>query len=148
MKLNRFWVLLFALLGAGPVWASGNLHMISHPLAITAVVLFVLAYALVIAEEFIHIRKSKPVILAAGIIWVLVAIVAGSVEGGPELLDEAVDHNVNEYAALFLFLLTAMIYINALTERNVFEKLRSVLVQKGYSFRTPGVPMAARMRFA
>jgi len=136
MKLNRFWVLLFALLGAGPVWASGNLHMISHPLAITAVVLFVLAYALVIAEEFIHMRKSKPVILAAGIIWVLVAIVAGSVEGGPELLDEAVDHNVNEYAALFLFLLTAMIYINALTERNVFEKLRSVLVQKGYSFRT------------
>jgi len=135
MKLNRLWLLFLGLLGAGPVWAAGNLHMISHPLAIAAVVLFVVAYGFVIAEEFIHMRKSKPVILAAGLIWVLVAIVARNVEGGPELLDRAVEHNVNEYAALFLFLLTAMIYINALTERNVFEKLRSVLVQKGFSFR-------------
>ena len=35
--------------------------------------IFVLAYALVMAEEFTHLRKSKPVILAAGIIWALVA---------------------------------------------------------------------------
>jgi len=135
MNLNRLWVVLLALFGAGPALASDNLHMTSHPLAITAVVLFVIAYGFVIAEEFIHMRKSKPVILGAGIIWVLVAIVAGGVEGGREMLDHAVDHNVNEYAALFLFLLTAMIYINALTERNVFEKLRSVLVKKGFSFR-------------
>jgi len=135
MNLIRLWVVLLALFGAGPALALDNLHMISHPLAITAVVLFVFAYGVVIAEEFIHMRKSKPVILGAGIIWVLVAIVAGEVEGGREMLDRAVDHNVNEYAALFLFLLTAMIYINALTERNVFEKLRSVLVKKGFSFR-------------
>ena len=35
--------------------------------------IFVFAYALVMAEEFTHLRKSKPVILAAGIIWVLAA---------------------------------------------------------------------------
>lgn len=136
MSFNRYWVMLLALFGAGPALASDNLHMISHPLAITAVVLFVVAYGFVIAEEFIHMRKSKPVILGAGIIWVLVAIVAGNVEGGRELLDHAIDHNVKEYAALFLFLLTAMIYINALTERNVFEKLRAVLVKKGFGFRS------------
>lgn len=136
MKAKRLWVLLLSLLGTAPAWAAGSLQMIGDPLAITAVVLFVVAYGFVIAEEFIHMRKSKPVILAAGAIWVLVALVARNVEGGKEMLDHAVDHNVNEYAALFLFLLTAMIYINALTERNVFEKLRAVLVQKGYSFRT------------
>ena len=136
MKLNRFWVLLVALLGTAPAWAAGSLQMIGEPLAITAVVLFVVAYGFVIAEEFIHMRKSKPVILAAGAIWILVALVSRNVDGGKEMLDHAVDHNVNEYAALFLFLLTAMIYINALTERNVFEKLRAVLVQKGFSFRT------------
>ena len=116
--------------------AADGLHMIGHPLAITAVVLFVLAYGLVIAEEFIHMSKSKPVILAAGVIWILVAVVAGQQPGGRELLDHAVEHNLAEYAELFLFLLTAMIYLNAMTERNVFEKLRSVLIQKGFSFRT------------
>jgi NhaD family Na+/H+ antiporter len=136
MKIKQVWVLLLALLVAGPALAVGNLHMISHPLAITAAVLFVVAYGFVIAEEFIHMRKSKPVILAAGAIWILVAMIAGRMEGGSELLDDAVEHNLAEYAALFLFLLTAMIYINALTERNVFEKLRSVLVDKGFSFRT------------
>ena len=136
MKFSFIGVILLTVLGAGPVVAASNLHSISHPLAILAVALFVLAYCLVIAEEFIHMRKSKPVILAAGIIWILVALVAGGKEGGRELLDNAVQHNLEEYAELFLFLLTAMIYINAMTERNVFEKLRSVLIQKGYSFRT------------
>ncbi len=33
-----------------------------------ALAVFVLAYALVVAEEFTHLRKSKPVIIAAGLI--------------------------------------------------------------------------------
>ena len=40
---------------------------------IASLVLFVSAYAVVIAEEFTHMRKSKPVILVAGLIWALVA---------------------------------------------------------------------------
>jgi NhaD family Na+/H+ antiporter len=35
-----------------------------------------------------------------------------------------------------LFLLVAMTYINAMDERNVFDALRSWLVQKGFGFRT------------
>lgn len=136
MNLKLIGVLALSVFGAGPVLAASNLQSISHPLAITAVVLFVLSYMLVIAEEFIHMRKSKPVILAAGAIWILVALVASSKPGGREVLDVAVEHNLTEYSELFLFLLTAMIYINAMTERNVFEKLRSVLIHKGYSFRT------------
>ena len=41
---------------------------------ILSVLLFVAAYTLVILEEQLHLRKSKPVLLAAGIIWILVAI--------------------------------------------------------------------------
>jgi hypothetical protein len=41
---------------------------------ITALVIFVLAYSLVPLENNIRLRKSKPVLLAAGIIWVLLAI--------------------------------------------------------------------------
>ena len=43
-------------------------------LGILSVVLFVAAYALVIMEEKLHLRKSKPVIVAAGVIWILVAL--------------------------------------------------------------------------
>ncbi len=43
-------------------------------LAIGVPVIFALAYLLVVLEEVTHMRKSKPVILAAGMIWTLIAI--------------------------------------------------------------------------
>jgi Na+/H+ antiporter NhaD/arsenite permease-like protein len=97
-------------------------------------VLFVIAYGFVIAEEFTHLRKSKPVVIAAGVIWVLVAVAARQ-HGG---LDAAalLEHNLLEYAGLLLFLLAAMTYVNTLEERHVFAALRSWMVAKGYSLRT------------
>jgi len=87
------------------------------------------------SEEFIHLRKSKPVILAAGIIWLMVALLVHQQQIDPEILRSAIQHNLNEYAALFLFLLVAMTYINAMTERNVFEALRAWLIRKQFSYR-------------
>jgi Na+/H+ antiporter NhaD/arsenite permease-like protein len=115
--------------------AIGHLGMTSSVLGYIALAIFVIGYALVIAEEFIHLRKSKPVILAAGLIWVLVALLAKGKEGGTQLVEQALNHNLLEYSALLLFLLTAMIYVNAMTERNVFEALRAWLVKKGYSYK-------------
>ncbi len=99
-----------------------------------AVFLFVAAYILVILEEQLHLRKSKPVMLAAGIIWVLVAIVYQQL-GRPEDAHDAIMHNILEYAELMLFLLAAMTYINSMEERNVFQALRAWLVNKGFSLR-------------
>lgn len=112
-----------------------NLNATSHSLAILAVAIFILAYAFVIAEEFIHLRKSKPVLLAAGLIWILTAIIARSTEGGLLIMEHALNHNIIEYASLLLFLLTAMVYVNALTERHVFKVLRSWLIHQGFSYR-------------
>lgn len=97
--------------------------------------IFVLAYILVIFEEQLHLRKSKPVIVAAGLIWVLVALAYQSI-GDIEAPHEAILHNLTEYAELFLFLLSAMTYINALSERNVFRTLRNWLISRGFSLRT------------
>ena len=36
--------------------------------------LLCLAYIFVFAEEFLRLRKSKPVMVAAGLIWILVAV--------------------------------------------------------------------------
>jgi len=101
---------------------------------ICALLLFVAAYTLVILEEHLHLRKSKPVIVAAGIIWILVAIAYASI-GDRETPHAAILGNLTEYAELFLFLLAAMTYINALEERNAFRALRSWLVNKGFTLR-------------
>ena len=99
-----------------------------------ALVVFVVAYSLVILEENIHLQKSKPVIVAAGIIWVLVAITY-SAAGDTHSAEVALEHNLLEFAELFLFLLAAMTYINTMEERGVFDVLRAWLVTSGFSLR-------------
>ncbi len=128
-------IMLFLAVPVMASGSSGHLGLTGAPIAIAALVFFLIAYALVIAEEFIHLRKSKPVIFAAGVIWILVAIAAKQVEGGTHLIESAIDHNLKEYSALLLFLLTAMIYINAMTDRNIFEALRAYLVRRGLSYK-------------
>jgi NhaD family Na+/H+ antiporter len=102
---------------------------------ITALIIFGLAYVVVIFEEKIHIRKSKPVLLAAGLIWVIIAI-AYSTAGIDHSVEVSIRHNFLEYSELFFFLLVAMTYIDAMLERGVFDELRDKLVAKGYSYKS------------
>jgi Na+/H+ antiporter NhaD/arsenite permease-like protein len=88
----------------------------------------------VIAEEHLHLRKSKPVMVAAGIIWALVAVVYAQ-HGDTHTAEAAVRHNLLEFAELFLFMLAAMTYINAMDEPGVFDVLRVKLVTSGFSLR-------------
>ncbi len=99
------------------------------------VAFFIIAYAFVIAEESLHLRKSKPVMVAAGLIWATVALVYAS-HGDTHTAGQAVKHNIEEYGELFLFLLAAMTYINTMEERGVFDTLRVWLVGQGFSLRT------------
>ena len=101
--------------------------------ALIALAVFAVAYVFVIAEEFTHLRKSKPVVLAAGILWLLVALAWQ--KSGLHGADEALRHNLVEYGGLLLFLLAAMTFVNTLDERQVFAVLRSGLVARGFSFR-------------
>lgn len=102
---------------------------------IAAVAIFVVAYGLVISEEFLHLRKSKPVIISAGAIWLLVAM-AYSAHGDQETAGELVRHTLAEFGELLLFLIAAMTYINTMQERNVFDALRGWLVSAGFTLRT------------
>ncbi len=111
------------------------MDLTTHWVGITAIILFVTAYSLVITEEFTHLRKSKPVMLAAGIIWALIAYqYAGSAE--THAAADAVHEYLTEFAQLFLFLLAAMTYVNAMSERNVFLALRDWLARRAYTYRT------------
>ncbi len=105
-----------------------------HWAGITALVVFIITYTLVISEETIHLRKSKPVIVAAGVIWVLVAATYTAL-GDTHTAEVALQHDLLEFVELFLFLLAAMTYINTMEERGVFDVLRAWLVTRGFSLR-------------
>ncbi len=107
----------------------------NHWAATVALILFALAYLLVIFEEQLHLRKSKPVTVAAGIIWAIVALVYAHT-GDTHTAEIMVRHNLLEFAELFLFLLAAMTYINTMEYMGVFDRLRVWLVSRGFSLRT------------
>jgi len=132
--------LLAALLLPGIALASdaggvSPLDLTATWFGIASLIIFVFAYALVIGEESLHLRKSKPVMVAAGLIWVLVAV-AFNAHGDTTSAYKLVQHNILEYAELLLFLLAAMTYVNTMEERNVFAALRSYLVSKGLSLKS------------
>ena len=114
--------------------AGDRIDLTQHWVGITALGLFALAYLIVMAEEFIDLRKSKPVVLAAGLIWALIAWYYQT-QAISHTVEAAFRHNLLEYAELLLFLLVAMTYINALDERHVFEALRTWLIRKNLSYR-------------
>jgi NhaD family Na+/H+ antiporter len=111
------------------------LNLTGHWVGLVAIGIFLLAYVLVMAEEFTHLRKSKPVIIGAGLIWSLIAWIYAN-HGMSVMAEEAVRHNLLEYAELMLFLLVAMTYINSMEERRVFDALRAWLIRSGFGFRS------------
>ena len=107
--------------------AVGSLDLTASGIGYFSLVLFVIAYLLVMGEELLHLRKSKPVLVAAGIIWMLLGWIYTQ-EGMPHEAEHAFRHTLLEFAELMLFLLVAMTYINALDERNVFDALRAWMI--------------------
>ncbi|ALM51554.1 sodium:proton antiporter [Halomonas huangheensis] len=140
-QLQRRWPVLL-IIALTSMLASSNIHAVTGELDLTgssvgffALAIFVLAYALVMAEEKLHMRKSKPVLVAAGIIWGLIGWVYVQ-SGLPDDAEHAFHATLLEFSELMLFLLVAMTYINAMEERRVFDALRSWMVRKGFSYRT------------
>ncbi len=128
-------VTLPTLLAPLPAFAAGGADLTATTYGWIALAVFVLGYVLVISEEFLELRKSKPIIVAAGAIWILVALAYGA-HGQAESAARLVRENLLEYAELLLFLLSAMTFINTLEERHIFRALRSWMVASGFSLRT------------
>ena len=112
-----------------------EINLTTSYVGILALIIFIIAYATVMVEEFSHLRKSKPVIISAALIWGIIAFYFSSNKEIGHEIEQALNHNILEFAELFLFLLVAMTYINALQERNVFDVIRYKLISRGFNFR-------------
>jgi NhaD family Na+/H+ antiporter len=135
--LSKSFLFLGLLLFSGIASAAqpGEIDLTTGLAGFIALSVFSLAYILVIGEEFLHIRKSKPVLVASGIIWIIIGWIYTQ-HGIPTEAQEAFNHNLLEYAQLLLFLLVAMTYINAMEERSIFDSIRIWMVNKGLSLRS------------
>ena len=110
------------------------MELLNHPISIISLLVFVIAYGFVVTEEITHLRKSKPVLFAAGMIWAMIAWIGAKYDFSHSV-EDAIMHAFSEFSQLMLFLLVAMTFINSMTERNVFEKLRSKLLAQDYSYK-------------
>jgi Na+/H+ antiporter NhaD/arsenite permease-like protein len=111
------------------------MDLTAHWIGLAALLVFVFAYGTVAAEERLHLRKSIPVLVAAGLIWLLIGL-AYAARGDTHGAAEAARHNVLDFAELFLFLIVAMTYVNTLDDRGAFNAVRGWLVGRGYTLRT------------
>jgi Na+/H+ antiporter NhaD/arsenite permease-like protein len=110
------------------------LDLTGHWTGLLAIAVFVVAYFFVISEESLSLRKSKPALVSAGIIWFLVAwtyIQQGDIHTAEQVFRRGLEY----YTELFLFLLAAMTYINAMSERGVFAIVRVWLASRHYSLK-------------
>jgi Na+/H+ antiporter NhaD/arsenite permease-like protein len=110
------------------------LDLTTHWIGLTALVAFLAAFGAVMAEESLQLRKSQPVLLAAGATWLLV-VLAYAGAGDPQGAAAAAEHDLLQFAELFLFLLVAITYVNTMEQRGLFDALRAWLVGWGLSFR-------------
>ena len=133
--LSRLTAMALGCVSSPAFAATGSIDLTSHTVGYFALFIFGIAYLLVMGEEKLHLRKSKPVLVAAGIIWMLIGWFY--VQNGQSAESEqAFRHTLLEFSELMLFLLVAMTYINALEERRLFDVLRAWMVRKGFSYKT------------
>ncbi|MEF1255064.1 sodium:proton antiporter NhaD [Vibrio sp. M260112] len=138
MKLQWSLFVTLFLLPFSTFAASSNtqvLPLTQSTIGYASLIIFAIAYTLVMLEEYLQLRKSKPVLLAAGLIWAMIGYVYSQYDQ-VEVAKAALEHNLLEYAELLLFLLVAMTYISAMEERRLFDALQAWMVGKGFNFKS------------
>ncbi|MDO9425025.1 MAG: sodium:proton antiporter NhaD [Methylobacter sp.] len=110
------------------------LDLTQHWAGYMALVVFTIAYILAMTEEVTELRKSKPMVFAASVIWIFIAAIYAN-GGMSEQAGVAFRSTLEGYAELFLFIMVSMTYLNAMEDRGVFDSLRVWLLSKNFTYR-------------
>jgi len=116
--------------------ASQPLHidLTHHWIGYFSLVIMVVAYVTAMLEETIQLSKSKPMLLAASIIWFAIAL-AYQQQGSSLPAIAAFKSNLLAYMELMLFIMVSMAYLNAMEDMGIFHALKVWLVGKNLSYR-------------
>lgn len=110
------------------------LDLTQHWAGYMALVVFTTAYILAMTEEVTELKKSKPMVFAASMIWIFIAAVYTNGEMS-EQAGVAFRSTLEGYGELFLFIMVSMTYLNAMEDRGVFDSLRVWLLSKNFTYR-------------
>jgi len=124
---------VFAGEGSG-MGSSVPYNLTHHIIGYLSILFTVLAYVAAMAEDVIELRKSKPMVLGAAIVWFAICIYY-ALNGQAKVAALAFESNLLAYIELLLFILVSMTYLNAMEERGIFDGLRIWLLNKQFSYR-------------
>ncbi len=114
------WLLASTLLGL-PWLAQAETTVASTPLDLTrswagyfSLGIIVLVYVGAMIEDLTFLKKSKPMLFGASLIWLAILIVYRE-HGDTTLAVQAFRDNLMAYMELLLFIMVSMTYLNALS---------------------------------
>lgn len=114
--------------------SSQHLDLTQHWAGYFSLAVMVAAYVAAIFEDVTELRKSKPMLLAAALIW-FVIVLAYQQQGSDEVAVTAFKNNLQAYIELLLFIMVSMTYLNAMEDMRIFDALKIWLVSKNLSYR-------------
>jgi len=121
--------------GAEVASPGQSLDLTQHWASYLSLVVFSVAYILAMTEEVTELKKSKPMVFAASLIWIFIAAFYTGSDGMSEQAGVAFRSTLEGYGELFLFIMVSMTYLNAMEDRGVFDSLRVWLLSKNFSYR-------------
>lgn len=124
------------LLSLGLLYANDStINLSTTWVGIVCLIIFIVGYIMIAAEESLHINKAKPAIFIGTFMFILIGIYIRINGMDIEPLHHEINELILEIAQIIFFLMVAMTFIETLIERDVFNALKYKLVSKGYTYR-------------
>ncbi len=111
------------------------LDMVTEPIGWLLLVIFVVGYYFIAAEEKYHINKAKPALFIGTLMFMIIGAYYAYNGINMRVFETEIAHLILEIAEIFFFLYVAMTFIEALIDRGVFNALKDKLIAKGYSYK-------------
>jgi len=112
-----------------------SIDMATEPVGWLLLVIFVVGYYFIAAEEKYHINKAKPALFVGTLMFMIIGAFYAFYGLNMKPFETEIAHLILEIAEIFFFLYVAMTFIEALIDRGVFNALKEKLIAKGYSYK-------------
>ena len=124
-----------------PWLAQAETTVVNSPLDLTrswagyfSLVIIVLVYVGAMVEDLTFLKKSKPMLFGASLIWLAILIVYRE-HGDTTLAVQAFRDNLMAYMELLLFIMVSMTYLNVMEDMRLFDALRLRLLGLNLGYR-------------